>query len=444
MFRSTSVAALMLALVLTSCASNTDPISKAVASTGTTASTSAIEDNPTVGTVETGADDPIEEPAAMVTTTILDAELQSAITELIGITENLRELDFVRPPVITVVSPEELASRVRTIIDEELDPNETARDQALLASLGVLDADTDLGELYLALYAEQVQGYYDGETEELVVPSSGDELDVLDKMVLVHELTHALTDQNFGFYDELDQLIEDHDYERSAALRSLVEGDATYTQALYFWQLPADDQTRGMELIEAGAGQALAGTPSYIVDILQFPYNEGARFATSLGASGGFSKLNDAYLNPPTTTEQIYDHDRFERREPALEVSIPVVDVEGYDVSDQGVWGRAGLEALFEPSLGRGARLAAEGWGGDRYLVYWNGTETVFVMSVIGDSPYETDELYDGWSAFIGAQVPSSASAAVGWVDGHVVVVVSPDQVAMSTLVRALGVQTSK
>ncbi|MBK5269246.1 MAG: hypothetical protein JJE47_17630, partial [Acidimicrobiia bacterium] len=442
MFRSISVAALMLALVLTSCASNADPISKAVASTDTTASRSAIEDNPTVGPVETVADDPVEEPAAMVTTTILDAELQSAITELIGITEDLRELDFVRPPVITVVSPEELASRVRTIIDEELDPNETARDQALLASLGVLDADTDLGELYLALYAEQVQGYYDGDTEELVVPSSGDELDVLDKMVLVHELTHALTDQNFGFHDELDQLIEDHDYERSAALRALVEGDATYTQALYFWQLPKADQTRGMELIEAGAGQALATTPSYIVDVLQFPYNEGARFATSLGTSGGFSELNDAYLNPPTTTEQIYDQDRFERREPALEVLIPVVDVEGYDMSDQGVWGRAGLEALFEPSLGRGARLAAEGWGGDWYQVYWNGTETVFVMSVIGDSPYETDELYDGWSAFIDAQVPSSASATVGWVDGHVAVVVSPDQVAMSTLVRALGVQT--
>jgi hypothetical protein len=380
----------------------------------------------------------------MVTTTILDAELQLAITELIDMTEDLRELEFVRPPVITVVSPEELASRVRNIIDEELDPDETARDQALLASLGVLDADTDLGELYLALYAEQVQGYYDGDTEELVVPSSGDGLNVLDKMVLVHELTHALTDQNFGFHAELDQLIDDHDYESSAALRALVEGDATYTQALYFWQLPADDQTRGMELIEAGAGQALAATPSYIVDVLQFPYNEGARFATSLGTSGGFAELNDAYLNPPTTTEQIYDRDRFERGEPALEVSIPVVDLDGYDLSDQGVWGRAGLEALFEPSLGRGARLVAEGWGGDWYQVYWDGTETVFVLSVIGDTPYETDELYSGWSEFIGVQVPSSASATVGWVDGHVVVVVSPDLVAMSTLVRELGIQPSK
>ncbi len=444
MFRSISLASLMLALAITSCASNADPAAKAVASTETTASSLTTEVKPTVAPVGIVADDLIEEPAAMVTTTVIDAELQSAITELIVITEDLRELDFVRPPVITVVSPEELASRVRKIIDEELDPNETARDQALLASLGVLDADADLGELYLALYAEQVQGFYDGETEELVVPSSGDGLDVLDKMVLVHELTHALTDQNFGFHDELDQLIEDHDYERSAALRALVEGDATYTQALFFWQLPAGDQSLGMELIEAGAGQALATTPSYIVDVLQFPYNEGARFATSLGTSGGFSELNDAYLNPPTTTEQIYDRDRFELREPALEVSIPVVDVEGYDMSDQGVWGRAGLEALFEPSLGRGARLAAEGWGGDWYQVYWNGTETVFVMSVLGDTPYETDELYDGWSAFVGAQVPSGVSATVGWVDGNVVVVVSPDKVAMSTLVRELGVQTSR
>ena len=440
MSRFQMLAFLLVAAVVAACGNESSSgIAKSEASVGhsSTTTTVAMADAPADESEPELVDEPV-----MVTTTVLDPALESAVAELITITEELRELKFEQPPMITVVTPAELAQRVKKLIEDELDPDELARDQALLASLGVLEAGVDLGDIYLALYAEQVQGYYDGDTGELVVPSSGDELDVLDKMVLVHELTHALTDQAFGFHDRLEALADSDNDEGGAALRALVEGDATYTQALYFWQLPGALQMEGMAQIESGASDALGNTPSFIVDLLQFPYNEGARFATALGKQGGFDVLNSAYSKPPTTTEQIYDLDRFESGEPGVVIDLAPLELDGYRLVDSGVWGRAGLEALFEPSLGRNARLAAEGWGGDGYQVYFDGEQTVFVIVLVGDTEFETDELHDGWASFVAAQVPSSSTSTVGFVpDGNVAVVISADQSAVATVADALAIQ---
>ncbi len=434
------LAFLLVAAVVASCGNGSGSViakSEAPVGHSSTTTTLVVADGP----ADESDPEPLDE-TVMVTTTVLDPALESAVAELVTITEELRELKFEQPPMITVVTPAELAQRVKKLIEDELDPDELARDQALLASLGVLEADVDLGDIYLALYAEQVQGYYDGETGELVVPSSGDELDVLDKMVLVHELTHALTDQAFGFHDRLEALADSDDDEGGAALRALVEGDATYTQALYFWQLPGALQMEGMAQIESGASDALGNTPSYIVDLLQFPYNEGARFATALGKQGGFDILNAAYSKPPTTTEQIYDLDRFESGEPGVVIDLATLELDGYRLVDSGVWGRAGLEALFEPSLGRNARLAAEGWGGDSYQVYFDGEQTVFVIVLVGDTEFETGELHDGWANFVAAQLPSSATATVGFApDGNVAVVISADQGAVASVADALDIE---
>ena len=378
-------------------------------------------------------------------TTALDPSLEAVMVDLITITEELRQLTFEHPPIITPVTTEELAERVRDIIDEELDPDETIRDQSLLASLGVIDAETDLREMYVDLYAEQVQGYYDGDTGELVVPVTGSGLDVLQKMVLVHELVHALTDQNFSFYDRLDALIEAEDYESSAAFRALVEGDATYTQALYFWQLSDEERAQGFALIDAGVSDAIAATPSYIVDLLQFPYNDGARFATTLGTRGGFAAIDAAYADPPTTTEQVSDLSRFDAQEAAIEVGLEDLALEGYELSEQGVWGQAGLQALFEQSLDGIASAAADGWGGDEYHVYWDGVDAVLVIEMVGDTAGDTEEMATAWSDFFDEQVPDTTTRVLGWNDeDHLVVVASRDAASVAAAADLFGVRLQR
>ncbi len=82
-------------------------------------------------------------------TIALDPSLEAAIVELITITEELRQLTFEHPPIITPVTTEGVGRASAGPHDEELDPDETIRDQSLLASLGVIDAETDLREMYV-------------------------------------------------------------------------------------------------------------------------------------------------------------------------------------------------------------------------------------------------------------------------------------------------------
>ncbi len=55
--------------------------------------------------------------------------------------------------------------------------------------------------------------------------------DLINDMLLAHELTHALQDQNFALQDKLDTLKNNSDEEM--ALKSVAEGDATMAGFAY-------------------------------------------------------------------------------------------------------------------------------------------------------------------------------------------------------------------
>ena len=439
-----SVWILVAGLALTAC--TTGQSGETSASEPSSTTLESVTDQPTQGEAGPSATTVIASPsttvvASVTTTSVVDPELLVVIDGLVEMAEILRQLEFVEPPIVTVVTPAELADRVRTLIEDELDPEDVARDEALMRSLGVLSETTELGALYADLYSEQVQGYYDGDTGELVVPSSGSELDPLQKMVLVHELVHALTDQVFDFHERLSALDDADDFEGSAALRSLVEGDATYTSALYFWQLPESEQQLGLSLMSSATTDTLDAAPSFITDLLQFPYNEGARFATTLATSGGFAELNAAYDLPPTTTEQIYRLEAFRLGEAPVTVDLAELDIGGYDLGESGVWGQAGFDALFEQTVGRLGRQAAPGWGGDRYQVYWNGTDSLFVMKVVGDTEVDTDEFQEAWRS-LALSTPEGTVARVERSGSEVVVVISADAEAAGAAAAQLGMSS--
>ena len=174
------------------------------------------------------------------TTTVPDsidvAGLEGEISDLITAAEEVRGLEFVVEPVITIVSSEELADRVREQIETDLEPADLAVAQRLYEILGLLDGTIDLRQAYLDLYAEQVGGFYDHETGEMVI-MGGSSLSPLSKSIVVHELVHALTDQHYAFAGLSDDLWDAEEFERVAAISSLAEGDATYFQLIYLQTL---------------------------------------------------------------------------------------------------------------------------------------------------------------------------------------------------------------
>ena len=155
----------------------------------------------------------------------LSVEVQQQLEDLIVTVQEVRDLPFLLPPNITVVTDAELEARVREAIEEEAE--DFPADGALYKLLGLMDQEADLENLLLDLYGEQVAGFYDGETGEIVVPARHDGLTLLQQGTMLHELIHALTDQHFGFGAHFQAMLDEERLDEATAYQALIEGDAT-------------------------------------------------------------------------------------------------------------------------------------------------------------------------------------------------------------------------
>ena len=351
------------------------------------------------------ADDP-SIPTAGSSTTIDAAGLSDAVEQLVVSAEEVRGLEFVVAPEVAIVTAEELAERVREQIEEDLDPDEIMAFQSLYELLGLLDGSIDLGQAYTDLYAEQVGGFYDSDTGELVI-MGGAQLTPLSMTIVVHELVHALTDQHFDFADQVDDLIDAEEFEQAAAIQALVEGDATYYQLIYLQSLPIDAQVAAVEESLAVETTVLDALPSWFGEDLVFPYDSGFGFVERLITEGGAAAVNQAYEHFPETTEQILHPEKYSIFEPALPVEIPDFDLAGYEVFEESTFGEWNARLLLLDGVGLGeVVVSSAGWGGDRYRLYWQNVPdcaavggctvpVAFVYSYQGDSPRDATEFRD-------------------------------------------------
>jgi len=93
-------------------------------------------------------------------------------------------------------TPDGIRKYVEQQIDEELPGRKRAIVEAFLRTVGLLPAGTDLRQTYLAILQNQVGGLYDPATKTmLLVRRPGAMPAIAERLVLVHELTHALDDQ---------------------------------------------------------------------------------------------------------------------------------------------------------------------------------------------------------------------------------------------------------
>lgn len=319
----------------------------------------------------------------------LPLAMREEIAELIALTEALRALTFLQPPKIVVVTDDELETRVRASIAEDVE--DVPADEALLELLGLIAPEVDLLQLYLDLYGEQVAGYYDGEVGELVVPAT-ETLSPLQKATLVHELTHALTDQRFGFNVAYEGLVDDQRFDEAVAFLSVIEGDATLTETLYIQQLDVSEQQELLAEIFGADSAVMDSAPQFLQNSLIFPYREGLAFVQRSYELGGFDEVNRLYVEPPTSSEQIINPRDYQRD---LPVSVDLVEpaLSGYDVVFRSAWGELGFGLMLDQVLGESSE-ASEGWGGDSYIQWFDGSEAALLIEFVGDSQTDAEELY--------------------------------------------------
>lgn len=320
--------------------------------------------------------------------------MRGQLEALIVTAQEIRELAFLSPPVITVVTDTELEERVRSSIEEETE--DFPADESLYKLLGLLAPDADLEQMLLDLYGEQVGGFYDGETGEIVVPAHEEGFSILQQATMIHELVHAITDQNFGFDAEFDLMIDEERLDEAAGFQALIEGDAQLAEV--HWLQSLSQQELGRFIAESLQIDTTSfdSAPQFITDSLIFPYDTGLAFTQHLHDVGGWQAVNEAYMtfpDLPGSTEQVITPDDYGRDLPT-KVEMPTIELVGYDLERTSVWGEEGFRVMLDQVFsGSVAAKAADGWGGDSYHQWFDGENTAFLLIYQGDTERDVEEM---------------------------------------------------
>jgi hypothetical protein len=324
-------------------------------------------------------------------------EVYAEIRAAVGATRGLAATSEVDP---VVIDEAQLRINLEAELDAEYTPEELATTEDILITLGLLPADSSLKALLLDLQSGQVAGYYSPERDELfVVRRSGADVGAVERVTYAHEFTHQLQDQHF----DLGRIFAaaENETDGSYGRLALIEGDAVSVQSAWM----SDNLTPQElgELIAVALGpaslDALRNAPRYLRETSLFPYEDGFAFVSRLLAEGGYAAVDEAYADPPTTTEQVIHPDRYLERELPDEVFIPA----GTAASMGAGWFDAGQDVLGELVLRiwlreggislPEARVATAGWGGDR-LVLMRGPDDALAVGLITtwDSVTDADE----------------------------------------------------
>ncbi|MEA2900617.1 MAG: hypothetical protein QOH36_504 [Actinomycetota bacterium] len=354
----------------------------------------------TAGSVTSGTTTPDTSPSN------LSADQARTVAELKTQVAEIRGLEWKRDLPIRIISVDELDRRIRdlTNIERAKHPDEEKAIEAVLKLLQLVPADLDYTATIDDLLEGGVLGFYDDEAKELFVAGDpDDDLDVATQSTMVHELNHALTDQHFDFGTRNRTLSDQHLGEEAYALSAMVEGDAELVRTIWTDENLTPRQQLEAELGSSADPSAFDNIPGYIIDSLYFPYGAGLDFATTLHDNGGFAAVDDAYRQPPTSTEEILHPDRYipgrTWTRPALPDLAAATGCTAVDTSTIGEFDMSQTLDLYLPV--DDAVRAADGWNGDAYRLVRCGEATGMVERWQADTPGDLTELADSlgeWS----------------------------------------------
>lgn len=297
---------------------------------------------------------------------------------------------------------QKLREFLRAQIDRDL-PMETGPWLDALKAAFLIAPDVTIEPL-LDLYDAQVLAFYDPVTH---VYYSLDEppKDVpmppeMVKAIEIHELTHALQDQEFDAGKKTIDL--QSDWDAALAYQSVLEGEATLVMLAELGKSMGIDV--GTMVAQEGMVEALRdaaakgetippGIPPYFVESLQFPYVEGLSFVLEMFKSGGWKALDAVYGDPPASTEEILHpelyRERVARGERPAATTARVED--GRFVTAFG-------EFHWRFLLGE---TAGDGWRSDRVEIRPEARGATVLADTTWDSPADAREFADALAAML-------------------------------------------
>lgn len=337
---------------------------------------------------DAGEPDPAPTTTAPEIPPVSEAEFLALVDELAAYVAEARGLDFLSDVVVELEDGAAFEARLLEDFEDDVDDIEDA--EVFYRALGLLDPDQSLLDELRKIFSAGVLGFYDTETNELVVRGATPTPYV--QQTIVHELVHALDDQHF----ELNRpQYDDRKDEISLGFSAVIEGNASRIESQWLSEQPAEFRERvRQEEAAFAAGIDVGAFPPILLFQIGAPYQQGEVFVGRLVARNGERGVDAALTDPPDTSEQVLFPDLYTTREPRIEVPPPPADGE---IVDDGVIGALFLYGLFttgESTVNPAdAVRAIDGWGGDWAVTWVDGDQACIRADLVGDTEGDTDEL---------------------------------------------------
>jgi len=335
-----------------------------------------------------------------------NADFAAAADEVLQQVSQITGLKQLIPVKKTLRSRDEIRAFVIREMEEDKNPGERYAGARSAEAFGLLPKGFDLDNFMVDLLTEQIAGLYDPKAREFYI---ADWIALDDqRMVMAHELTHALQDQHFKIEAWVRAARPNDDAE--LAREAVLEGSAMAAMIDYLLKgsghsvqdLPEIDPS--LFAGDTAKTPKLQQAPDFIRDSMIFPYSGGLIFSQSILKPGGWSNISAVFAKPPVSTQQILHPALYKSGKLPAQVKLPSIEKQlGADWKklDENLMGEFGWKEILKQFLGEEkAKSLSAAWEGDRYIVY-EQKETkrlVLVARLKMDSGEHTDRFFSAYA----------------------------------------------
>jgi len=312
-------------------------------------------------------------------------QVQKRVTTTLETLCKMLDIKEFRDVPADVLTRQKLEEFMLKKFKEESRPGELEKTSRVMMKFGVWKKEWDLKKMMIAMLRKNVAGLYSPKDKKFFVMTGlvNDQMQL--PMVVAHELTHALQDQQFDLW-AFERSIYAND-DRSLAAHALIEGQATligveYMNFVRAGKMGIEQGRRISPMLRFSFAlqrrQMMKTTPRILCETLLFPYEAGTRFYEEFCLKLGVKRSAYLFLWPPLSTEQILHPEKYldpEKRDEPTEIRLldpaeECLSKGNYETCGVGVLGEFLMKVVMSHFIDEtDATRAAEGWDGDRYFV---------------------------------------------------------------------------
>ena len=233
--------------------------------------------------------------------------------------ERTRALKFDQKLDCRLLNQDQIRDELISVVTESNSPESLSGEEEVYKYTGVIPEDFSYLESLISGYQSSVVGFYHYQDKYFGLAEGTNAKE--ERYTLIHELTHALQDQNF---DVSQMMPNGAQSDLLLARRALLEADAKRVVEVYRRKFDCNRHNERTALIEARHRIYVASLdhfPRPLRMLIDFPYTHGLPFICEAMRIGKIDSVDDLFKRPPSGTREIIHPELYVLNQPLSGIS---------------------------------------------------------------------------------------------------------------------------